>query len=85
MVFAWHAYSQLFRIKDGYMERSAGEIEGELVESWEVSPDKLTITAKLRRGVQYGPGAPVNSRYVDAQDVVYSWDRYKGFSAAATS
>jgi peptide/nickel transport system substrate-binding protein len=81
MVFSWHAYSQLFRVKDGYMERSGGEIEGELVESWEVSPDKLTITAKLRRGVQYAPVAPVNARYVDAQDVVYSWERYKGFSA----
>jgi ABC-type transport system substrate-binding protein len=81
MVYAWHAYSQLFRIKDGYMERSGGEIEGELVESWEVSPDKLTITAKLRRGVQYPLIAPVNARYIDAQDVVFSWDRYKGFSA----
>jgi len=39
--------SRLFRVKDGHFKIPDGEIEGDLVSSWEVSPDHLTITAKL--------------------------------------
>ena len=69
-------YSNLFRIKYGIGEYSDGEVEGDLVASWEVSPDQLTITAKLNRDARFAPVAPVDGRAVDAEDVVASWQRY---------
>ena len=41
---------------------------GELAESWEISPDGLTITFKLRRGVKWHDGAPFT-----AQDVLFTY------------
>ncbi|MBM4276083.1 MAG: peptide-binding protein [Deltaproteobacteria bacterium] len=41
---------------------------GDLAESWEVSPDGLTITFKLRRGVKWHDGAPFT-----AQDVLFTY------------
>ncbi|MBI4644412.1 MAG: peptide-binding protein [Deltaproteobacteria bacterium] len=41
---------------------------GDLAESWEVSPDGLTITFKLRRGVKWQDGAPFT-----AQDVLFTY------------
>jgi ABC-type transport system substrate-binding protein len=73
-------YSNLWRIKDGVIDYSSGEVEGDLVESWEVSPDKLQITAKINPSAHFAPVAPVNGRAVDAKDVVTSWERHKGSS-----
>ncbi len=73
-------YSNLWRVKDGVIEYSNGEIVGELVESWETSPDKLTITAKLNPNAKFAPVAPVNGRALDAQDVVASWERHSSKS-----
>src|SRR6185436_12551298 len=40
---ACRGFSQLFRIQDGVVENTKGAIEGDLAESWELSPDKLTL------------------------------------------
>jgi peptide/nickel transport system substrate-binding protein len=73
-------YSNLWQIKDGVLEYSDGTVEGDLVESWESSPDRLTITAKLSNKAHFAPVAPVNGRVIDAQDVVASWDRHSSAS-----
>src|SRR3954451_16615445 len=70
-------YSQLFRVKDGYLEQANGDIEGDLFESWELSPDKLTLTAKLRPNAHWAQVAPTNGRSVTTQDIVFTWDRFR--------
>ncbi|MHB8772577.1 MAG: peptide-binding protein [Syntrophales bacterium] len=44
------------------------EVAGDLAESWEVSPDGLVITFRLRRGVRWHDGRPFT-----AQDVLYTY------------
>ena len=52
---ARRGFSQLFRIQDGIAENTKGAIEGDLAESWELSPDKLTLTVKLDGGAGLPP------------------------------
>ena len=45
------AYNRLLKFKSGlYPNIADGSSEGEMAESWEISPDKLTVTMKLRQG-----------------------------------
>jgi ABC-type transport system substrate-binding protein len=76
----YETYSNLWRIKDGIIDYSDGEVIGDLVDSWETSPDKLTITAKLNPNAHFAPVAPVNGRAIDAQDVAASWQRHSAMS-----
>jgi peptide/nickel transport system substrate-binding protein len=56
-------YSRLFR------PDHAGKIVGDLVESYEVSPDGLTWTLKLRQNAQWHDGKPFTS-----DDVLFTWE-----------
>jgi len=47
-----------------------------LAESWSEAKDHLSYTFVLRKGVRFHNGEPVT-----AEDVKFSWDRYKGASA----
>jgi peptide/nickel transport system substrate-binding protein len=76
----WHAYSQLFRFKEGHFEPASGEIEGELAESWEYAAGDTQLTVKIKPGVFFVDVDPANGREVDAHDVAYSWQRYAGIS-----
>jgi peptide/nickel transport system substrate-binding protein len=69
-------YSNLVKMKLGYMDSPDGVIEGDLFESWELSPDKLQITGKINPKAQFAPVAPVNGRMVDAGDITTSWQRF---------
>lgn len=53
------------------------EVGPELAESWESSPDNLTLTFKLRSGVKWQNRPPINGREFDAEDVVATWERYE--------
>jgi ABC-type transport system substrate-binding protein len=78
-------YNKLFSVKPGVLETSDGTIEGDMVESWEFSPDKLTLTMKIRGDAGTPPTqAPVNGRKLDAQDVVYSWNRFAATGSGRT-
>ncbi len=74
---ARRGYSALFRVTDGVLENSDGSIEGDLAESWELSPDNMTMTVKLYPEAGFAPVSPVNGRMVDAEDVIFSWNRMK--------
>src|SRR5689334_15273662 len=78
--YVYQCYSNLWMIKDGVIDYANGDVEGDIVESWELSPDKLTLTAKINPNAHFAPVAPVNGRSVDARDVVASWERHKGKS-----
>jgi ABC-type transport system substrate-binding protein len=70
-------YNELLYLKAGKLESAKGEIAGDLMESWEFSPDKLTLTGKLSTKAHFSPVAPINGRGVDSADVVFSWERVK--------
>jgi ABC-type transport system substrate-binding protein len=48
----------------------------DFAESWEISPDGLQITMKLRANAKWHNKAPVNGRAADSSDVLFSWNRY---------
>ena len=48
-----------------------------MAESWEISPDKLTITMKVRKNAHFAPLPPTNGRLVDVEDVKASFERYE--------
>ena len=66
---ARHVYNTLVRPKRNYLDETNFDIEPDFAESWEVSPDGLTITMKLRANAKWHNKAPVNGRAVDASDV----------------
>jgi ABC-type transport system substrate-binding protein len=76
----WHNYSPLFKVVEGHLTRASGDMEGEVAESWELSPDKLTLTVKMSKDVAFAPLAPVNGRILDAEDVAFSWKRWNATS-----
>jgi len=47
------------------------KLEGELAESWDISPDNLTITFHLRKGVKWHDGEPFTSA-----DVMFTYQLY---------
>jgi peptide/nickel transport system substrate-binding protein len=73
---ARHVYSTLVVSKPGYLGPEKFELTGDIAESWEQSPDGLTVNMKLRQGVKFHNKAPINGRDLTAEDVVASWQRY---------
>ena len=70
-------YESLVRNKPGIGQTSTWtEVLPNLAESWEESPDHLTMTFKLRQGVKWQNVAPVGARAFDSSDVVASFARY---------
>src|SRR5262245_8806666 len=59
-----HIYSLLVRLKPDLT------IEPDLAEKWDISPDGMTYTFSLRKGVKFHSGKPLTSA-----DVKYTFDR----------
>jgi len=66
-------------IHDALLRPLPGQKMGNsLAESWKESPDGLTYEFKLRRGLKFHNGDPLT-----AEDVKFSFERYKGAGAKA--
>src|SRR5439155_23223699 len=52
------------------------EVVPDLAESWEWSPDKLSLTMKIREGVKWHNKAPGNGRAVSTEDIIASSARF---------
>jgi peptide/nickel transport system substrate-binding protein len=71
------AYTRLLKFKPGiYPNVSDGTIEGEMAESYEIAPDRLSITMKMRQGVKWDSRAPTNGRVMDMEDVLFSYRKF---------
>jgi peptide/nickel transport system substrate-binding protein len=67
----------LYAIHDALVKpMPGGQTTPSLAESWSMSPDGLTYEFLLRRGITFHNGDPVT-----AEDVKFSFDRYKGAGA----
>ena len=62
--------------KPGYLEPTSYEVTGDMAESWEFSPDGLTLSMKLRKNNHWAPLPPVNGREVTMDDIAYTWSRW---------
>ncbi|HEU5402938.1 MAG TPA: ABC transporter substrate-binding protein, partial [Terriglobales bacterium] len=71
------AYPRMLRNADfKYPKAPDGTLEGETARSFEYSPDKLTLTFKIRQGMKWDAREPTNGRLIDAQDVLFSWNKF---------
>ncbi|MGE0057918.1 MAG: ABC transporter substrate-binding protein [Dehalococcoidia bacterium] len=78
-----HAYSRLLKYKMGDSEAQlTGEVEADAATSWEIQPDGLSVVLKLRPNMKFDPRPPTNGRPMDADDVVFSWNRFKTLSTS---
>ena len=70
-------FAVLYAMHDGVVRPMPGQkIGNSLAESWTESPDGLVYEFKLRQGLRFHNGDPCT-----AEDVQFSFDRYKGGGA----
>ena len=71
------AYQRLLKWELGkYPDQASGTLEGQAAISYELSPDRLTMTLKLRPNMNWDPAAPTDGRTMDSQDVLFSWGKF---------
>jgi len=64
-------------------EEADGSSRGEVAESWELGEGGLQVTFKLRQNMKWDNRAPTNGRPLDAQDVLFSWDKFQKLNGSA--
>jgi len=70
-------FAVLYALHDALIRPLPGQrIGASLAESWKESPDGLVYEFKIRKGVTFHNGDPVT-----ADDVKFSYERYKGAGA----
>lgn len=80
VVGSW-VYPRLLSYKPGYRVPATGEIQGYLAQSFEL-PEPTRVVFKLHPNAVWQNAAPLNKRQIDAEDVVFSWEK---FAAKSTS
>ncbi len=72
---SWLCYDRLMTygkktLPDGRVVYDRNKLEPELAESWQMAPDGMSVTFKLRKNAKFHDGTPVT-----AKDVKWSFDR----------
>ncbi|MPZ50504.1 MAG: hypothetical protein GEU75_14600 [Dehalococcoidia bacterium] len=78
-------YSQLLKAGISTTKTpGAGDILGDVAESWEFNADGTQITFKLRQNMKWDSRPPTSGRAITSADVKWSWDKFAtvGNSAA---
>ena len=71
------AYQRLLKwVLGKYPDVAEGEAEGQAATSFEVAPDRLSITFKLRPNMTWDEEAPTSGRAMNADDVLFSWKKF---------
>jgi len=73
----YRGYDNLWRLRPQVKDRPKEDvIEPMSGESWEVAPDKMSVTIKVRQGAHFDPRPPTSGRLLEAKDIAFSWDRF---------
>ena len=78
----WALDRDMFEFKAYYHPLDV--IKPHLAESFEISPDGLTFTFRIRKGVHWHDKPPMNGRELVADDVVFSFNRIAGTGSGFT-
>src|SRR5436189_3146439 len=70
--FGFGVYSSLVQPAPGYLKLPGEDLLPDIAESWETSPDGMTLTLKIRQNVKWHNKAPLNGRAMTVDDIVYS-------------
>ena len=81
---SWLCYDRLMTygkrtLPDGRVMYDRNRLEPELAESWQLAPDGMSVTFKLRKNAKFHDGTPVT-----AKDVKWSFDRAVSVGGFAT-
>ena len=81
---SWLCYDRLMTygkrtLPDGRVMYDRNKLEPELAESWQMAPDGMSVTFKLRKNAKFHDGTPVT-----AKDVKWSFDRAVSVGGFAT-
>lgn len=72
-------YSRFVKAKLGTRDSLPdGSVDGDFAESFEVSPDGLEVTFKVRSGIKFDSRPPTNGREGTAADMQFGWERWVG-------
>ncbi len=69
-------YQRLLKWKVGPKDNLPEDFEGDAAESFELTPDGLTATFKLRQNNKWDPRPPTNGRVLTSEDVKFAWEAY---------
>ena len=77
-------YQRLLKWSVGTREKRPTTVEPDATQSYEMSPDGLTITFRLRDGNKWDQRAPTNGRLVTTDDFKSSWELLEKGTGAAS-
>lgn len=75
-------YPHLTKSKVGNVDSlPTGEVVGDFAETFELSPDGLKATFKIRPNQKWDPRAPTNGRVADSEDAMWSYNHWAAGNA----
>lgn len=83
--------SRLVKMRPGHLDVPALAAEPDVAQSWEYTPDKLTLTFRLNPNAKWSPlsssfhagaAASIPGRTIDSDDVLFAWRRFLALPSA---